>query len=84
MYAKEPPKTRRLNILVSESLIDCLAAHAEDRGMTMSAFVRQAVEKECERSQDQLLAEAANALVALYETDKELTAFSALDGEEFS
>ena len=83
MYANESPKTRRLNILVSESLIECLAANAEDRGMTMSAFVRQAVEKECERTQDQLLAEAADSLLSLYETDKELTAFSDLDAEEF-
>jgi post-segregation antitoxin (ccd killing protein) len=84
MYANETPKTRRLNILVSESLIECLAANAEDRGMTMSAFVRQAVERECERTQDQLLAEAADSLLSLYETDKELTAFSDLDGEEFA
>jgi post-segregation antitoxin (ccd killing protein) len=84
MYANETPKTRRLNILVSESLIECLAANAEDRGMTMSAFVRQAVERECERTQDQLLAEAADSLLSLYETDKELAAFSDLDGEEFA
>ena len=84
MYANGAPKTRRLHVLVSESLIECLAANAEDRGMTMSAFVRQAVERECERTQDQLLAEAADSLLSLYETDKELIAFSALDGEEFA
>lgn len=84
MVSNEAPKTRRLNIMVSESLIECLAANAEDRGMSMSAFVRQAVERECERTQDQILEEAAEALASLYESDSELTAFLALDGEEFA
>lgn len=84
MLTKEAPKTRRLNIMVSESLIECLSANAEDRGMSMSAFVRQAVERECERSQEQVLTEAAESLASLYESDNELTAFLALDGEEFA
>ncbi len=84
MLTKEAPKTRRLNIMVSESLIECLSANAEDRGMSMSAFVRQAIERECERSQEQVLTEAAESLASLYESDNELTAFLALDGEEFA
>ena len=84
MLSTEASKTRRLNIMVSESLIECLAASAEDRGMSMSAFVRQAVERECERTQDQVLAEAAESLASLYESDSELTAFLTLDGEEFA
>jgi post-segregation antitoxin (ccd killing protein) len=84
MLTKEAPKTRRLNIMVSESLIECLSANAEDRGMSMSAFVRQAVERECERSQEQVLTEAAESLASLYESDNELTAFLVLDGEEFA
>ncbi len=84
MLTKEAPKTRRLNIMVSESLIECLSANAEDRGMSMSAFVRQAVERECERSREQVLTEAAESLASLYESDNELTAFLVLDGEEFA
>lgn len=84
MLAREAPKTRRLNIMVSESLIECLAANAENRGMTMSAFVREAVERECERTQEQVLAEAAETLASLYESDQELTTFSSLDGEDFA
>jgi predicted DNA-binding protein len=84
MLSTEAPKTRRLSIMVSEPLIEYLAASAEDRGMTMSAFVREAVQRECERTQDQLLADAANALASLYESDQDLTAFSVLDGEDFS
>ncbi len=70
--------------MVSESLIECLAANAEDRGMSMSAFVREAVEKECERTQEQVLAETAESLASLYESDRELTAFLTLDGDEFA
>ena len=84
MLTNEAPKTRRLNILLNESLIECLSASAEERGMSMSAFVREAVEKECERTQEQILAKAAESLAALYESDRELTAFTALDGEEFA
>jgi post-segregation antitoxin (ccd killing protein) len=84
MLTNEAPKTRRLNILLSESLIECLSASAEDRGMSMSAFVREAVEKECEWTQEQILAEAAESLAALYESDGELTAFLSLDGEDLA
>lgn len=84
MLTDDSPKTRRLNIMVSESLIECLAANAEDRGMSMSAFVREAVEKECERTQEKVLAEAAESLASHYESDSELTAFLALDGDEFA
>jgi len=84
MVPREAPKTRRLNIMVSESLIECLSARAEDRGMSMSAFVREAVERECERAQEQALSEAAESLAALYESDRELTPFLALDGEDFA
>jgi predicted DNA-binding protein len=84
VHTNETPKTRRINILLSEELIECLSASAEERGMSMSAFVREAVEKECERTQEQVLAEAAESLAALYETDGELIAFTAIDGEDFA
>ena len=84
MHTNEAPKTRRINILLSEELVERLSTSAEERGMSMSAFVREAVEKECERTQEQILAEAAESLATLYETDGELTAFTALDGEDFA
>jgi hypothetical protein len=36
-----------------------------------------------ENAQDKQLAEAAHALLADYQSDRELTAFTSLDGEEF-
>jgi predicted DNA binding CopG/RHH family protein len=65
LLSNEAPKTRRINIMLSESLMECLAASAEDRGMSMSAFVRQAVERECERMQNLILAEAVESLAPL-------------------
>jgi hypothetical protein len=51
--------------------------------MSMSAFVHQEIEKECARAREQVLAEAAESLAALYESDRELTAFLSLDREDF-
>jgi len=46
--------------------------------------VRHAVERECQRTQEDALAQAADALAGLYRSDKELTSFLALDGEDFA
>ena len=83
MLADVEPKTRRLNILISETLDERLSATAEEQGMSVSAFVRHAVEKECERTKEQALAEAAESLASMYESDRELTAFQSLDAEDF-
>ena len=84
MLTSQAPKTRRLNIMISESLIEWASATAETRGITVSAFVREALEKECERSQEQAIAQAAEALAPLYNSDENLTAFLALDGDDFA
>jgi len=36
-----------------------------------------------ENAEDELLAQAAKALLADYQSDRELTAFTSLDGEDF-
>lgn len=81
MLTADVHKTRRLNILLSDNLVECLSTSAQSQGVTVSAFVRRAVERECERTQEETLARAADAIADLYRTDKELTAFLALDGE---
>jgi len=81
MLAAEVHKTRRLSILLNDTLVECLSTSARSQGVTVSAFVRRAVERECERAQEETLTHAADALADLYRTDKELTAFLALDGE---
>jgi len=81
MLTAEVHKTRRLNVVVSEDLVECLSTSAQGQGITLSAFVRRAVERECERAQEAMLATAAESLVDRYANDRELTAFLALDGD---
>ena len=84
MVTKDANKTTRLNIMVSEYLDKCLTESAKKRDLSKSAFVRLAVERECACTQDEILAVAAEAVAHIYETDKELTAFSSLDAEDFA
>lgn len=84
MVNREVRKNRRLNVMVSETLSARLVETAQARGMSRSAFVRHAIEREFERSQEEALADAAEALAPIYESDEELTAFSALDSEDFA
>lgn len=77
-------KTQRLNILISETLEKRLTSAAKKRGISKSAFVRLAVEREFDREQELKLERAVRELASLYETDQELTAFTDLDGEDFS
>ena len=84
MSVVNAPKTRRLNIMVSESLIEWASLTAKSRGVTVSALVREALERELERTREQAIAQAADCLAPLYKSDDELTAFSALDGEDFA
>lgn len=81
--ASQATKTRRLNVMISESLIEWASTTAKTRGITVSAFVREALEKECERAREQVIAQAAEALAPLY-SDDNLTAFLALDGDDFA
>lgn len=74
----------RLNIMVSEDLDNCLTESAKNLGLSKSAFIRQAVERECALTQDELLAAAAEKLAHVYKTDEELTALTALDAEDFA
>jgi predicted transcriptional regulator len=81
MSVKE--KTRRLNILISESVHEKLIDMAEKDNESKSAFVRQAVEREYERRKLEELERTAAQLAPLYESDEELTAFTSLDSEDF-
>ncbi len=78
------PKDRRLNLMISETLLERASLAAEALGISVSAFVREALENECERSQEQAIARAAEALAPLYVADENRTAFSALDSDDFT
>jgi post-segregation antitoxin (ccd killing protein) len=84
MVAQDSAKSRRLNIVISDQLVEWASSTAEMRGISVSAFVRDALEKERQRSVEREISEAATSLAHLYESDAELRAFSALDGEDFT
>lgn len=84
MAVRKKDKTRRLNVLVSESFYERLSRVAEKYNLSKSSFVRRAVERELEIREAERLEHAAAELASLYETDQELTAFTALDGEDFA
>lgn len=83
MLASEPGNTKRLNVMVSESLVEWATEVAELRGMSLSALVRLALEKERERTRENEIEQAAENLAILYSSDHELTAFTAIDAEDF-
>lgn len=84
MDTNRDEKTQRLNLLISQSFKEQLISAAKNRGISKSSYVRQAVEREFDREKDLELATAVRELAPLYETDQELTAFTELDGEDFS
>ena len=71
-------------MVISEGLVEWASTAAEARGVSVSALVREALERELVRSREQELTEAAELLAGLYRADKELTALTALDGEDFA
>ena len=84
MFATGTSKTRRVNIMISETLIEWASRTAKTRGISVSALVREALEREREQSREQAIAEAAESLAALYRSDENLSAFRALDGDDLA
>jgi post-segregation antitoxin (ccd killing protein) len=84
MSAPGTSKTRRVNLMISETLLEWASRTAETRGISVSALVREALEREREQAREQAIAQAAESLAALYRSDENLTAFLALDGDDFA
>lgn len=76
-------KSKRINIIINESLNRQLSRAAESSGITKSAFVRVALEREFARDKQLELECVAHDLASLYEASQDLTAFSAFDDEDF-
>lgn len=74
---------RRLNIVIGEQLLQWVTARAESQGQSVSALIREALEKERLLAMEAQLRAAAEDLSDLYREDRELRAFESLDGEEF-
>jgi antitoxin component of RelBE/YafQ-DinJ toxin-antitoxin module len=83
MVSESSRKSKRINILINESLNQQLSRAAKSSGITKSAFIRVALEREFARDKQLELECVVHDLARLYEASQELTAFTALDGEDF-
>jgi antitoxin component of RelBE/YafQ-DinJ toxin-antitoxin module len=83
MVSESSRKSKRINILINESLNQQLSQAAKSSGITKSAFIRVALEREFARDKQLELECVVHDLARLYEASQELTAFTALDGEDF-
>jgi predicted CopG family antitoxin len=73
----------RTQILLEPEQHKILAEIARQEKRSLSDVLREMVDKQLAERQRMALAAAAQALLADYQTDQELTAFHVLDGDEF-
>jgi nitrate/nitrite-specific signal transduction histidine kinase len=76
-------KNTRVQILLTAHQKDFLDNTANIEGKSVSALIRELVETYRQTLKDKQLNEAVEELYSEYETNKELTAFTSLDGEDF-
>jgi len=73
----------RTQILLEPEQHKALAEIARQEKRSLSDVIREMVDKQIAERKRMALAAAAQALLADYQTDTELTAFQALAGEDF-
>ncbi|HCU57649.1 MAG TPA: hypothetical protein DF984_05405 [Anaerolineaceae bacterium] len=73
----------RVQILLDPEQKRILNKIAKQEKRNFSELVRKMLDEQIEMHQKSTLAAAAQALLVDYKTDKELTAFTALDGDDF-
>jgi len=73
----------RTQILLESEQHKLLTEIARREKRSLSDVVREMVDDQLAKRKQAELAYAAQALLADYENDKDLTAFQALDGEDF-
>ena len=73
----------RVQILLDPEQKQILKKIAKQENQNFSELVRKMLDEQIKNHHKSKLAAAAQALLADYTTDKELTAFSALDSEDF-
>ena len=73
----------RVQILLDPEQKRILKKIAKQEKQNFSELVRKMLDEQIENHRRSQLAAAAKALLDDYKTDKELTAFTALDGDDF-
>ena len=81
MLAKN--KLKRIQFLIPENQKTFLDSVAEQTNLSFSALVREIFAEYQKKMIEKELEEAARSLYDEYETNEELVAFTALDGEDF-
>ena len=76
-------KKKRFNIILDKSQYDFLESIKKERGISASEIIRELVNDLQKKEHQSALKSAALSLMDEYKTNKELTAFTALDGEKF-
>ena len=84
MARGEAIHTERFNILLSADIKNKLTAAARARGISRAEYIRSALEASFKVEREQAVIKAVKEVAPLYETDQELTAFTDLDGEDYS
>jgi len=73
----------RTQILLEPEQHRILTEIARQEKRSLSDILREMVDKQIAEREQMALAAAARALLVDYQTDQELTAFHALDGDDF-
>jgi phosphoribosylformylglycinamidine (FGAM) synthase-like enzyme len=81
MSTKE--KLRRMQVLLDESQEKYLARVSKKSGKSVSALIRELVREKMHLAKEARLHQAARELRATYTADEDLTAFTALDSEDW-
>ena len=77
-------KLKRIQFLIPETQKDFLDSVAQSEGVSFSALVREIFAQYQQKMAEQELANAARSLYAEYETNQELIAFTAIDGDDIA
>ncbi|HAF62433.1 MAG TPA: hypothetical protein DCK95_08915 [Anaerolineaceae bacterium] len=83
MVLTKERKNARFNITITESQKHYVEKEAKKMGTSPSGFLRELIEEHQEKSKDEQLKKAAELLAEDYRNDKELTTFTAIDGDPF-
>lgn len=78
----EEKKKARIQLVLGEGQKKYLTSAAEREDLSVSAFIRKLVDEHRQRHIELELEAAARELLAEYQSNDELTAFTALDGDE--
>lgn len=73
----------RTQILLEPEQHKTLTEIAQREKRSLSSLIREMLDKQIQEKQNLALAQAASALLIVYQQDSELTASTSLDGEDF-